>query len=710
MNRSFVRVIPFLFAFLWPVISVAQHDYTVWCFGNGAGISFAGPSPVPISSSLRSLEGAASISDPVTGALLFYTDGEKVFNADHVPMPNGTGLQGSVNSAQSALIIPRPNAPRTFYVFTSDAGIYDQPPNEGIHYSIVDMRLDGGRGEVTTKNVQLLPDASERLTAIRHRDRCSYWILTHGWDDDVFRAFLVNDAGVAAAPVESRVGVVHQDPPGRAEGSSSIGVIKASPDGSYLAVTTFSMGIVQLFRFDNATGVVYDPLDLPVQGDSYGASFSPDNSKLYISSQPAILTQFDLSSPDPGTIIASRHVLAYDTDRFARYPFGFLQMGPDGRIYLARVNGQRMDVIEQPNAAGAACNYRPESFDLGAGRQCWLGLPNLADSYFDGGTLTCGAPIADFVPADADICAGDCLTFTDRSGNDPESWSWAFPGAVPSSSTERNPANICYAEPGIYRATLRATNAVGFATITRTVIVRPRGQMRGHIGRDFQAEPGDTIEIPVMLDAGTIPAGTGRLTFTFRYGPGMMRLLDAILAGTMLERWHIDSLGDDPIRGVATLRMVPPPGEGLQGAGSLVRLKFGTFLGWADSSSLGFEMSADSMRCLNGAAEAGFVRLEYCALGSRFIELSGESFALGDGHPNPFNPTTEIPFTLPFDTHATLAVFDVAGRCIATLTDGPYTAGRHTVTWDASAFPSGTYYCRLQTAEGSMTRELVLRR
>lgn len=710
MNRSFVRTLPLVLALLWPVISVAQHDYDVWCFGYGAGISFAGPSPVAIGSASTSLEGAASIADPVTGALLFYTDGEKVFNAANVPMPNGTGLKGSYSSAQSALIIPRANAPRTFYVFTTDAGIYDRPPNEGVHYSIVDMRLDGGKGDVTTKNVQLLPEASERLTAIRHRDRCSYWIITHGWNDNVFRAFLVNDAGVATTPVESAVGVVHQDPPNRALASSSIGVLKASPNGSYLAVTTFSMGIVQLFRFDNATGVVYDPLDLPVQGDPYGASFSPDNSRLYISTQPAILTQFDLSSPDPRAILTSRHVLAQDTNRFTKYPFGSLQIGPDGRIYLARVNGQLIDVIEHPNAPGSACDYRPQSFDLGPGRQCWLGLPNHVDSYFDGGTLVCGAPVADFVPADADICAGDCLAFTDRSGNDPESWSWLFPGAVPSSSTERNPANVCYAEPGLYRVTLRAANAVGLATTTKTVIVRPRGQMRGHIARDFEASPGDTIEIPVMLDAGTIPAGTGNLTLTFRYGPGMMRLLDAVLAGTILDRWRIDSLGDDPISGVATLRLVPPPGEGLQGAGALVKLRFGTFLGWADTSSLGFEMSADSMRCLNGAAEAGFVRLEYCALGNRFIELSGESFMLGDGHPNPFNPTTEIPFTLPFDTHATLAIYDATGSCMATLADGLYTAGRHIVTWDATGFPSGTYYCRLWTLEGSMMRELVLRR
>src|SRR5690606_4183796 len=105
---------------------------------------------------------------------------------------------------------------------------------EGVHYSIVDMSLDGGRGDVEVKNIPLLATAAEKLTAVRHADRCSYWVLAHGWNDDTFHAYLVSDSGIATHPVVSHTGLVHQDPPNRAAGSGSIGYMKGSPDGRYL--------------------------------------------------------------------------------------------------------------------------------------------------------------------------------------------------------------------------------------------------------------------------------------------------------------------------------------------------------------------------------------------------------------------------------------------------------------------------------------------
>jgi len=710
MNRSLRILLPVVFAILLPARSAAQHDYDIWCFGAGAGIMFTDSAPVPGACALNTLEGSVSIADPVTGTLLFYSDGETVFNADHRPMPNGSGLKGNLNSTQSALIVPMPGKPGVFYLFTSDAGVYDRPPNEGIHYSVIDMNLDGGRGDVTVRNVRILPGASERLTAVRHRDRCSFWVIAHDSSGDRFSAFLVNESGVSATPVVSQVGAMYHDAPGRGAGSGCVGFLKASPDGRRLVSTTFSMGIVELFRFDDATGVISDPVTLAVDGDTYGASFSPDNSKLYVSSQPGVLVQFDLSDPAAAAIDASRHYLLHETDQFMKHKLGAMQIGPDGRIYVARLNSRYLGVIAEPDAPGAACDFRLDGFDLGTSAHSWLGLPNLIDSFFDGGTLACGAPSADFVPADPEICAGECLDFFDRSLNDPVRWNWSFPGAIPASSTDRNPSGICYAEPGVYRATLVTANGFGAASATHTVIVRPRGELYGHIEGNVVAVPGDTIELPVILDAGSIPSGVGSVTFTFQYGPGMMRLLTGEIAETLLERWRIDSIADDPVRGIAVLRFVPSRGEGVQGSGTLLRLRFATFLGWADTSTVRFEVSADGLRCLNGDAGAGTVRLEFCAIEHRYIELSAETFMLGEARPNPFNPTAEIPFAIPFDAHAELVIFDASGRRVAVLVDGPLAAGRHSVRWDASALPSGIYYSRLATGGLNAMRALVLRR
>ena len=82
---------------------------------------------------------------------------------------------------------------------------------------------------------------------------------------------------------------------------------------------------------------------------------------------------------------------------------------------------------------------------------------------------------------------------------------------------------------------------------------------------------------------------------------------------------------------------------------------------------------------------------------------------LGQNFPNPFNPSTTIEFTLPADGRATLTVFDVLGREVATLLDEERQAGTvQTVTVDLARLASGTYYYRLESGREVLTRKMLL--
>lgn len=70
------------------------------------------------------------------------------------------------------------------------------------------------------------------------------------------------------------------------------------------------------------------------------------------------------------------------------------------------------------------------------------------------------APVAGFSVSDTGICAGDAVTFTDQSTQDPMAWSWSFPGGSPASSGLQNPT-VTYNAAGTYSVTLTATNAGG---------------------------------------------------------------------------------------------------------------------------------------------------------------------------------------------------------------------------------------------------------
>jgi hypothetical protein len=81
--------------------------------------------------------------------------------------------------------------------------------------------------------------------------------------------------------------------------------------------------------------------------------------------------------------------------------------------------------------------------------------------------------------------------------------------------------------------------------------------------------------------------------------------------------------------------------------------------------------------------------------------------------PNPFNPRTTMRFTLSNAGHATLAIYDARGMEVVQLVDESLAAGAHTIDWDGrdahgAAMPSGTYFCRLETAAGVQTRKAAL--
>jgi|GEM_PF-6512119 len=93
----------------------------------------------------------------------------------------------------------------------------------------------------------------------------------------------------------------------------------------------------------------------------------------------------------------------------------------------------------------------------------------------------------------------------------------------------------------------------------------------------------------------------------------------------------------------------------------------------------------------------------------RYTDATPE-LSLSDPYPNPARGEIAISYDLPNDETVVLSVYDLSGRRIATVDAGMRTAGRHTVTWDASTVSSGVYLYRLSTDEESLTRRLVITR
>lgn len=82
------------------------------------------------------------------------------------------------------------------------------------------------------------------------------------------------------------------------------------------------------------------------------------------------------------------------------------------------------------------------------------------------GTIACNAvPVVALLSSDTVFCDKKCLDFTDLSTNNPTSWQWIFSGAVPGTSSDQNPVNVCYNAYGSFDVTLIACNAAGCDTL-----------------------------------------------------------------------------------------------------------------------------------------------------------------------------------------------------------------------------------------------------
>lgn len=84
------------------------------------------------------------------------------------------------------------------------------------------------------------------------------------------------------------------------------------------------------------------------------------------------------------------------------------------------------------------------------------------------------------------------------------------------------------------------------------------------------------------------------------------------------------------------------------------------------------------------------------------------SFHLAPAYPNPFNPSTQISYSLASDAAVRLVVYDISGREMDVLVNETRASGEHQVSWQAAGYPSGTYLVVMQAGNEVQTRKIVL--
>ena len=461
--------------------AIGQGEANNWHFGIGASITFNSGSPVATpGSSMIAEEGCSAASD-AQGNLLFYTNGQTVWDASHNVMANGTGLLGWQTATNSGLVVRKPGSTDIFYVFSLSMPTIGgfTWANYHLYCSEVDMSLNGGLGAVTFKNFFLDSGLTEKVTAVRHANGTDIWVSSHKSQFNDFSTFLITTTGIQTQPVVSSVGP-------NMGSSDFAGAMKFSPDGTKLAMARFGSDVWDLFNFDASTGVITSfiaTINSPVN-IAYGVEFSPDCTKLYGTSSSTGIYQWDITSGNPVTINNSMVQVGTGSGTITLLLHA-LQLGPDNKIYCTRANQGHIGQINQPNLAGTACNYIDQAVLINATAR--RGLPNYVQSLF-------------FNPFNFNgICFGDTTFFTTGNISGLDSLLWDFGDTASGSANTSmllSPTHI-FSDTGVFQVNVITYVGTTIDTFLITVTIIDSPQLFS-LGPDTLVCFPDSVPLGVM--------------------------------------------------------------------------------------------------------------------------------------------------------------------------------------------------------------------
>ncbi len=365
-------------------VAFSQREANWWHFGSHVAMDFSSGSPVYSFTSVigSPQESCATVSDSL-GNLLFYTNGDTVWDRNNNIMANGTNLEIGYNSASQGAHIIRNTFNNLYYIFSLGNTYVSHTDRSFLHYAIVDLTQNFGNGAVVIKNVAQPTSDSllRKMTSAQHCNRKDVWLVVAGVSNSelTLYSYLVTKNGVNPVPIKTTIKDIRKRP--------WVGQMKFNPNGNLLAWAD-NNGL-STFNFDNISGKFNSNNFIPLNlNDGYGLEFSPDGNNIYINEK-----QYNTLT---GIIT---NLLNYDCP-------SQLQMANDGKIY--KIHFPKAEIIElldglniffygpisiapfrftqikTPNVSGIGCDFDTAFiYNISANTSNYpLGLPNFPSYYF----------------------------------------------------------------------------------------------------------------------------------------------------------------------------------------------------------------------------------------------------------------------------------------------------------------------------------------
>ena len=338
-----------------------------WLFGDGHHIAFpsggaAVVQPAP-TTTFNPANGSAAVSD-LSGSLLFYTDGEKIWDRTHTQV-SGPALGGSSQSAMAAIILPPKAGSNVYHVFAAP-----QQQSGPIHHSAVTVAgTTVSSGWTTTPLTMAGSRFGEQFALISHEDCERYW-LVHCKRDSV-SSYLVDPTTLPSISPGGSIGIIN---------SYERFCMAASTDGTMIAYSSNGNRItntsVRILDFNRSTGALALRATVGANVPSllyYGVEFSQSGDHLYFTTygrrrrntrpptpaENGKLFRFDTALTGNQPLSMADHIWT----RPGPYPqaLASIRRAPDGTIFGVVPNDPALFAVADPDnlvgtAAGVAFN------------------------------------------------------------------------------------------------------------------------------------------------------------------------------------------------------------------------------------------------------------------------------------------------------------------------------------------------------------------
>jgi gliding motility-associated-like protein len=468
----FLKRILVLSQVLQALTAAGQKENSTWYYGLGLGLKFDGTnvSQLPTGKNFAAYWGSSTVSDPVTGQLLFYTDGHDVYDADHSVMNNGQNLVNTTTVVE-IISMPHPGQKGVYFIFTTT---FDNK----LCYAMLDMSANNGRGAITTKNQAVKESVYNHFAVVRQAYSQGYWLIAHaastGADSNTFFAFRITEDGLDMKYVETQSGF------GVSPDTYMDGEMTSTTDGKKLFFSFHEKA--GLFEFDKVCGKVnlltdFEKFSSP--GILYtGGAFSLDGRKLFATRAfqdgMSMLIWYDLTQQPQnmfvGTVALSPSLFDKNGSYFA------LELAPDGRIYITTAeNGAvsgKLHVIHYPDKD--PINWKLEH---------WFIKPPQSNIYYTEGlpSLIQDRSNPEANMPDFDItngCTGEKAMAALKSNLDTDSLLWNFGDPLSGTvnfSREKNPSHT-YTKGGEYTVTFSWYRCGYGHSVSKTVRIAEKPQ------------------------------------------------------------------------------------------------------------------------------------------------------------------------------------------------------------------------------------------